>query len=355
MLSDLPDLPPLPMGEVGLRSPSSPPVALSRKQKAAIVVQLAMRGGASLSLAHLPENIQSDLLHQIGDLGPVDGDTVAAVADEFAQALESGGLTGGAGLAGALELLEGAVSPALVQRLKQANTVPQRGDPWDKITDKEPEDLVPLIERESTEVAAVLLSKLNVSKAAAILGLMPGDRARRITYAISQIGAVRPDAVYRIGQALARVLDIVPVTAFSDGPVARVGAILNSSRSSTRNEVLAGLEEADATFAEEVRKSIFTFANIPGRVDARDVPKIVRQIDQDVMVLALAAAMPELPEAAEFILSAMSRRMADALRGEIEEKGEVDATEGEDAMGAVVAKIRELEEAGEIYLIAEES
>ena len=186
------------------------------------------------------------------------------------------------------------------------------------------------------------------------MGLLPGDHARRITYAVSQISAIRPDTVRRIGLALADILEIQPARAFDDGPVERVGAILNSSRGMTRDAVLAGLDEDDASFAEEVRRAIFTFGNIPERIAPRDVPKIIRQVEQDVLVRALAAAAPTLPDAVEFILGAISQRMAEALRGEIQDLGAIDEEAGDEAMSELIAVVRTLEAEGEIHLVVAE-
>ena len=60
------------------------------------------------------------------------------------------------------------------------------------------ETLIHVMEK-STEVAAVVLSKMNVPKAAALLGAIPGPRAREIIYAILQTSDVLPSAVDSIG------------------------------------------------------------------------------------------------------------------------------------------------------------
>ena len=147
-----------------------------------------------------------------------------------------------------------------------------------------------MIKEESIEVAAVLLSKIDVKKAAQMLGEMPGERARRITYAVSLTHAVTPDAVDRIGRALIAQVEDEPIRAFESQPVDRIGAILNSSRSVTRDDMLIGLDEEDQEFATEVRKAIFTFKHIVERVDARDVPSVLN----DTLVSALASATHEL-------------------------------------------------------------
>ncbi len=119
--------------------------------------------------------------------------------------------------------------------------------------------------------------------------------------------------------------------------------------------MLEGLASEDQGFADQVRRAIFTFANIPDRIDPRDVAKIVRGVDAAQLITALAAATAEAEAAAaEFILGNMSQRMATQLREEIEGLGNVKAKDGEAAMTAVVAVIRELEAAGDILLVAEE-
>ena len=113
-----------------------------------------------------------------------------------------------------------------------------------------------------------MLSKLPVPKAAELLGRLPGDKARRVAYAVSLTGNVDPETVRRIGQSLAAQLDTQPARAFDTGPVERVGAILNVSPAATRDDVLQGLQETDADFAEQVRRAIFTFVHIPDRLAA---------------------------------------------------------------------------------------
>lgn len=329
------------------------PPTITRQQKAAIIVRLLKSDGGELSLTDMPEDMQQELTMQMGAMRSVTRETVAAVVDEFIAELDSIGLSFIGGLEGALNTLDGSIDPQMAERLRREGGVKRGGDPWERIMGLEADRLLPALEQESVEVAAVMLSKLNVSKAAELLGMLPGERARRIAYAVSQTSAVTPDAVQRIGQSLATQLDSVPVLAFDDGPIERVGAILNFSPAKTRDDVLAGLEEEDEAFANQVRKAIFTFANIPARIDPRDVPKITRGVDQAVLVTALAAASAgDLEESTEFILSNISKRMAEGIRDEIKELGKVKDADGEEAMSAIVAEIRELEAAGEVFFVA---
>ncbi|RPE71242.1 flagellar motor switch protein FliG [Pacificibacter maritimus] len=327
------------------------PAKLSKKAKAAVIVRLLAAEDVKLPLANFPEEMQVELAHQMTDLRHISKDTLVAVVEEFINELDEIGLSFPGGLEGALNVLEGTISPTTSAKLRKNAGFSLTGDPWERIADLDPVRILPILSEESVEVGAVLLSKLKVAKSAQLLSMLPGDRARRIAYAISLTSAIAPDVVQRIGISIAAKLDAQPSQAFTDAPTERVGAILNFSASATRDGVLEGLDETDKEFAEEVRKNIFTFANIATRVDARDIAKVVRGVEQDLLIKALAGATGEAAKSTEFILTNMSKRMADGLREEIETVGKVKESDAEEAMNAVVGGIRQLEADGEIFLL----
>lgn len=349
-MTELPTLPPLPGGAL----PSAAPVNLSSKEKAAIVVRLLLSHGAVPALSQLSESKQTELAVQIARMAPVDQDTVQAVADEFANEIERIALSFPQGLDGALGLLDGVLSEGAANRLRKMAPSEARRNPWEEIEKVDADRIVPCLESEAIEVAAVILSKLSVGKAAEVLGKLPGDLARRITYAVSQTEGVSPAVVHRIGASLAEQLDAKPLTAFADGPVTRVGAILNYAPASVRDDVLAGIESEDQAFAEEVRAAIFTFANIPDRIAPRDIPRIQRDLDQDDLTTVVAAATGGDIKSVDFILENISKRMAESIRDEAKEKGDIKTEDLEAAMMRIISVIRDLETAGEIFFVAKE-
>ena len=343
-----------PTAAAPVHPPAAVPTRLSRRQKAAIIVRLLRAEGIEVSLAALPEDLQIALTQQMSAMRYINRTTLQAVVAEFMAELDGIGLAFPNDVQTALGVLDGAISDSAAARLRMLAGQSGKVDPWDRVADQEVSQLLPILQDESIEIAAVVLSKLKTSKSAELLGLLPGERARRITYAVSQTGSVSPHTVAKIGAALIAQIDAQPPRAFASGPVERIGAILNFSATATREDMLDGLASEDEVFAEEVRKAIFTFANITDRIDARDVPKITREVDATVLVTALAASAGKEAEtaAAEFILSNMSQRMAAQLREDMEGLGKVKEKDGDAAMNAVVAAIRELETAGEIVMIA---
>ena len=329
---------------------------LTAREKAAIIVRLLLAEGTKLPIHTLPDHMQSALAEQMSLMRLVDRSTLGRVVAEFLEQLEQVGLSFPGGIEGALAIMDGHISTTAASRLRRLAGASSKVDPWDRLMSLPLDDLLPILEMEGTEVAAVMLSKLPVPKAAELLGRMPGDRARRVAYAVSMTGNVDPETVRRIGQALAAQVDSVPPKAFDTGPVERVGAILNVAGALTRDDVLIGLDEADKGFADLVRKAIFTFVHIPTRLNPRDVPKLVRAVDAPVLVTALTAAQasPALEAAVEHILANMSQRMAQSLREEIASRGKVKDKEGDEAMGQVVVAIRTLEAAGDLVLTTPE-
>ena len=334
--------------------PSSPIPGLTRRRKAALIVQMLLSDGNALSLAHLPEHVQERLARELGAIRLVDRDTVQAVATEFADLLESIGLSAPGGAAAALDALSDHISPALARKLR-ARLEAQNGiDPWTRLLDLDDDVLTDVMQAETVEVSAVLMSKLPVGRAAKLLAAMPGEQARRITIAVSRTDAVRPEAVDRIGRGLMADYCKPNLSAFEKAPVDRLGAILNSGTAALREDLLTGLDDADASFARSVRKAIFTFPDIPARLKPIDIAACLRSVEPADLTTAIAYAGAQggpTGDAAEFILANITQRMAGQIREEAAERGRIKPEEGEAALNAVTSAIRALADDGTIILI----
>ncbi|KFI26528.1 flagellar motor switch protein FliG [Paenirhodobacter enshiensis] len=326
---------------------------LSPRQKAAVIVRLLASEGVELPLATLSDEIQTLLAGQMTQMRPVDRDTLNEIVEEFCSEIERIGLTFPDSLDKALSLLDGHLSTTAASRLRRMVSSTGQSDPWERIAELSGATLAGVLSEESVEVGAVMLSKLPIGRAAELLGQVPGEKARALAYAVSLTGNIAPEVVLRIGVVLLQQLDAVPARAFEEGPVERVGAILNQSASAVRDSVLEGLEEQDRGFADQVRKAIFTFALIPQRIEPRDVPKILRAVDQSVLITALAAATaPPETGARDFILANISQRMAESLREEMSQREKTRPSEAEAAQNEIVTAIRDLEASGEIRFAA---
>lgn len=329
---------------------------LNARQKAAVVVRVLLQDERDLSLEALPPEVQAALVRELAGMDMIDRATRDRVVAEFCDTLEQVGVTFPEGLNKALALLGGRISADCADRLRRVAALSGDGDPWDRLLSLPVGPLVDLATSEAVEVAAVLFSRLPPARAAEVLALLPAARARRIAHAMSLTGGVEAAALRRIGLALVQAVEAMPRPALAGAPAEKVGAILNHASPAMREEVLTGLDAEDRSFAAHVRRNIFTWANIPARVAARDTPRVLRQLDQAALAKALAGATaPDDAAVVDYILASVPSRMADALRDEVEMLGTVPAAQAEAGMAAAVAAIRELEAAGDITLLVPEA
>ncbi len=338
-----------------VRAPRSP-APLSRRQKAAVVIHLLVSGGADPGLRDLPPEQQRQLVRDMAQLRFVDRETLAGIIAEFAEELDSIGLHFPRDPAKILALLESQLSLDIVDEMSAllGDAGASGAGPWKQVTALDDAALLEVVTKESDEVCAVFLSKLPAPRAAEIIALIPKDRAEGITSAFARTETISPRAVAQIGIALGRESSTQPPQAFKSDGVRRVGAILNAATSAVRRDILDRLDVSDPEFARKVRIVVFSFENIPARIDPGDLPKVLRSVENTVLVTALAGLAPEQAGVMDFMLGSISKRLAEQIREEVEERRAPTTDEHEAALSEIVGAIRQLEEDGEIVLLVPE-
>ena len=326
-------------------------IELSPRQKAAVVVRLLLQSGAVPALASLSEEAQTNLAVQLARMPRLQQSEINSVAGEFADAIEQSGMSFPDGIDAALGMLDGVISQDAKERLRALSSDSFRSDPWPKLCEQPANTLLPFIEREAETVAAVILSRIKVATAAEVLGLLPGDTARKITLTMSRIGGASALVVEKIGRSILDQIQSGSIGTQSNVTAERVGAILNQTRSKVRNIMLDSLDKDDPPFASQVRSNIFTFSNIPQRLRAKDMHLLQRDVELNDLAIVISGAEGKDEEAVEFILSNISIRMAQNLRDEAESLDDIPEETLEASMANIVEVVRSLEENGELKLL----
>lgn len=324
---------------------------LNQRQKAAVIVRLLLDDDEAVHLSRLDDESQTLLAEEMAGMEMIDRQTRDAVIAEFCDRLESVGVTFPGDLDGTLAMLGGKLSDDSTDRLRRLAAMSGRGDPWQRVASLSKENIMALANSEAIELVALMLSKLPVSRASDVFTSLSRDRARAVAQAMSLTSGVSPEALNRVGLILLQAADALPRPAIDTPAADRMGAILNFATAELRDEVLESLEKEDAGFAGGVRRAIFIFEHIPARLETRDIPRVVREVEQPVLIRALSATDPADAATVDFILSNLSQRMADGLREEMAALGRLRVRDIEDAKTEVISAIRRLEEAGELTLI----
>jgi flagellar motor switch protein FliG len=293
------------------------------------------------------------LLKEMASLRLIDRSTLAATVREFAAELDSIGLHVPSDPSRLMEIFQNQLSLETMELLSSdlgGAGADMGKSAWGRIGELEIEELLPLLAGESATVCAVLLSKLPPGRAAEVLAKLPDERADAVVKAFDATASIGPVAVSRIGLALGLRSDATVESAFVDEPVKRLAAVLTSARSSFRNAVLSRIELADPNRAAAVRAAVFSFENVPDRVDPRDLSKVLRGLDNSQIVALLGGAPNTAQAAVTFLFDNISSRLADQLREEIAERGTIPLDEAEAAMSAFVTEVLNLVTSGEIKL-----
>jgi len=335
---------------------SRSPLHLDRDQKAAIIIRLLADDTSSLPISSLEPGTMARLVQAMAGLRVVDEATILAVIAEFLHDIDSRKIYFKSGISGAIETLEPFLTPD-ARNLLSATPDPEMPiDPWTAVKALEPAILRGILQQETPQICAIALAKLPFMLAAEILSEFDSDYGAAVTLAAARTGFIDAATVQAIGAAIDQAAcsferkGALPGTAID-----RVGAILNFAPGAEREQMLKNLEIDDASLADQVRLVMFTFGDIPDRVEVKDVPKLARAVPNEILVTALAGAMITQQDAAEFILANLSKRLADQLKEEIHETGDVKPKDADAAMNTVIQGIRDLESAGEVILILPES
>jgi flagellar motor switch protein FliG len=156
-----------------------------------------------------------------------------------------------------------------------------------------------------------------------------------------------PEVIGEIEQILDhRLSSVVNQEVSISGGVKQVAEILNSMDRNSERSVFQVIQENDSSMADEIRKLMFTFDDVI-LVDDRGIQRVLKEVEQKELALAMKAAGKEI---AEKLFKNMSERAGALLKEEIEYLGPVKLRDVEAAQQKIVAVVRRLEEAGEIIV-----
>jgi len=342
-------------GFAGLAPGAMPVQTLRRDQKAAIIVRLLGAEPDGLSLDGLETGNLAQLVRATAGLSHIGEATILATITEFLQDIDSLDLYFRPGLDAAMTDMHPHLNDEVAAVLKSGAPPASPSDPWIGISRTDALTLAPILQCETPQVCAIALAKLSAARAAEILAECEPEFARAVTMAATKASRIGPHTVAAIGQAIADAIEAAGNKgAIAGDPVERVGAILNFAASATREDMLASIRATNPELAETLRRIMFTFSDIPDRVETTDVAKLVRAVENSVLVTALAGGAKSESDTVEFLLANLSKRLAEQLNEEIRDRGEVKEKEADAAMNAVVQGIRDLETAGSLTLITPE-
>ncbi|GGJ55932.1 flagellar motor switch protein FliG [Anoxybacillus voinovskiensis] len=320
---------------------------LTGKQKAAILL-ISLGPDVSASVyKHLSEEEIEKLTLEISNVRQVAGQEKEEVIEEFHQIALAQDYIAQGGIAYAKEVLEKALGSEkainIINRLTSALMV----RPFDFARKADPAQLLNFIQNEHPQTIALVLSYLEPAQAGQILSSLPQEMQADIARRIALMDSTSPEVINEVEQILERKLSATVVQDYTQtGGIEAVVEVLNGVDRATERTILDALEIQDPELAEEIKKRMFVFEDIV-TLDNRAIQRIIREVDNNDLMLALKVSSDEVKEV---VFRNMSTRMAETFKEEMEFMGPVRLRDVEEAQSRIVAVIRRLEEAGEIVV-----
>ena len=206
--------------------------------------------------------------------------------------------------------------------------------------------------KEHPQTIALILTQLDPQQAAGILTGLSLEMQSEVAYRVARIGNISPQILRDLEESLTLDLE-----AIISGQVAEIGGpkavaeILNQSGHSTEKAVIESIDAIDPELAEEVRKQMFVFEDLVNLTD-RDIQLILREVDQNILSLALRGASDELKDR---IFGNLSQRVATMLKEEMEFQGPARMSEIEEKQLEVIQTVKKLEEGGLLTIVRGDS
>ena len=292
---------------------------------------------------HLDERQVRALADVISRMPPVDSESRAAVLRDFAGACSGSAFIGGPEYASefmsaALGPREGAdrLAPAPapgVQRLYALNEL-------------KPRSLWRLLEGETAQTVAVILTHLTAAKAAELLVEMPEDLRADVAFRAAHLAPLSPGAL----DALASAFD---GAAASTGTADRRGSdslfeflvdVVTELDQEACRQVLAGIRERDASLCQAIDDRLFTFEDTMKLAD-RDLQTVLRSLDTKLIATALKGSPEPVRQRA---LENLSQRSQEVLIQEMELMGPTPLADVATAQRDVAAAARRMAQNNEI-------
>jgi flagellar motor switch protein FliG len=358
-------------------------------RKAAVFIRSLDGETAARMLARLSPDEAAALRDAIRAVRQLDPEEQADVVAEFRSARPVAAESAGAGVELALTSTSESVQPGPIAPAEPDNSHGKRFE----FLEKAPiEALVPYLAREHVQTIAVVLSHLAPPRAAAVVAALPDKLQAEVLERLAALGETDPDSVVVVERELASWL--ARRTSHRSLDVRRneaVAAILASTDALTRSQILANLRNQKSELAgrlgeaapsqpqvdsmrrkprstefshqaaacakriaagvpQQVAQNSVTLSRsaVPApprrlalsvppfddliRLDARTLAAVLREVDVEVLVLALAGSREEM---AQRVCDQVPRRSARVLRRQLRQLGPTRLSDVEAAQRAV--------------------
>jgi flagellar motor switch protein FliG len=224
-----------------------------------------------------------------------------------------------------------------------------RPKPFKFLERVQPDLLTTYLESEHPQLVALILAHLGTDVAAELITALPEGLQVEAIVRIVNLGTPALDALELTETIVQHRLSgaaTVAGEALSLAGADQLVGVLRHLDVSTQRALLDGIADLDPELGALVRSQMFVFDDLI-LLDARSLQRVLRDVDQRDLTVALRAAPPDL---VEFIFQNVSARASAMIREDMEAMGPVRLTAVHEAQNRIILVVARLEETDEIVI-----
>ncbi|MDH3533255.1 MAG: flagellar motor switch protein FliG [Gammaproteobacteria bacterium] len=209
------------------------------------------------------------------------------------------------------------------------------------------QEVVSIIEDEHPQIMAIVTAYLEPAQAAEVIEKLPEEIRADILMRVARLSDVQQSALAEIENLIAsKSTSKTRATTRKVGGDKVAAEIINALKPDRGEELLEQIKEKNAELSERIQEMMFQF-EILLKVDDRGIQALLREISNDILVVALKGCDPQISDK---IMGNMSKRAATLLREDMEVKGPIKLSDVEVAQKEILDVARRLAESGDIDL-----
>ncbi len=213
----------------------------------------------------------------------------------------------------------------------------------------DPRTVSDVIKNEHPQIIATILAHLPSQQAADVLKRFDAAVQAEVAVRVARLDEVPETALQELDAIVERqTKEATQLKTARLGGVKAAADMINLLGASGQTSMIDAIKAQDPELGEQIKDALFVFENLL-KVDDRGVQSILREVQADVLSVALKAADEEIKEK---IFKNMSKRAVEILKDDISAKGPVRLSDVEAAQKEILAVALRLAEEGTITLAA---
>lgn len=322
-------------------------VPMTGTQRAALLLLSLGETEAAEVLKYMDAKEVQELGAAMASLKDVSKDDASAVLDGFITDFEGQTAFGIASTDYVRKVLTNAFSESKASALMSRMITGEDASGIDALKWMSCEEIVDIIEGEHPQIVAIIVSFLEPELAASVIDEIPQSLRADVVMRIANLSDVQQSALAEIEALIANKSEDSSTSNLRKvGGTKVAAAIVNALGGEKGDAILDEIKSENEELSEKIQELMFDFDMLL-KVDDRGIQALLREISNDLLIVALKGAVPEMRDK---ILTNMSKRAAALLKDDMDAKGPTKLSEVEQAQREILEAAKRLSDAGDIDL-----